>query len=158
MTAPDFKAILIEAHGAAVAAAAHLPDVGACGFAWVTVDGNEPIARWCRKQPKGSAWGTGRGFYGDKGYPKGWQWWSPGYGGQQSVRIGDWKGIRTNLNPRPKAKDQKAGEIELYDLSTDVAETKNVAADHPEIVAKIAAIMKEQHVPAKLWPMKALDK
>ena len=82
MTAPDFKAILIEAHGAAVAAAAHLPDVGACGFAWVTVDGNEPIARWCRKQPKGSAWGTGRGFYGDKGYPKGWQWWSPGYGGQ----------------------------------------------------------------------------
>lgn len=82
---------------------------------------------------------------------------SPGYGGQQSVRIGDWKGIRTNLSPRPKAKDQKAGEIELYDLATDAAETKNVAADHPDVVAKIATIMKEQHVPTKLWPLRAID-
>jgi arylsulfatase A len=83
---------------------------------------------------------------------------SPGYGGQQSVRVGSWKGIRTNLNPRPKDKAQRSTELELYDLSTDDAETKNVAAQHPEIVAKIEAIMKEQHVPAKLWPLKAIDK
>jgi arylsulfatase len=83
---------------------------------------------------------------------------SPGYGGQQSVRMGNWKGIRTNLNPRPKAKDQKATEIELYDLAHDEAETKNIAAQHPEIVAKLEAIMKEQHVPTKLWPLNAIDK
>ena len=82
---------------------------------------------------------------------------SPGYGGQQCVRIGDWKGIRTNLNPRPKARDKKAGEIELYDLASDVAETKDIAAQHPDVVAKISAIMKNQHVPAKLWPLKAVD-
>jgi arylsulfatase len=83
---------------------------------------------------------------------------SPGYGGQQSVRMGNWKGIRTNLNPRPKAKDQKATEIELYDLAADEAETKNIAAQHPDIVAKLEAIMKEQHVPTKLWPLNAIDK
>ena len=83
---------------------------------------------------------------------------SPGYGGQQSVRVGNWKGIRTNLNPRPKDKAKASSGIELYDLATDEAETQNVAVKHPEIVAKIEAIMKEQHVPAKLWPLKALDK
>jgi arylsulfatase len=82
---------------------------------------------------------------------------SPGYGGQQSVRMGNWKGIRTNLNPRPKAKDQKATEIELYDLAADEAEAKNIAAQHPDIVAKLEAIMKEQHVPTKLWPLKTID-
>lgn len=78
----DFRSILEEAHAAARHAAKDMPDIGACGFAWVTVGGNEPIARWCRKQPHGSSWDAGRGFYGSKGYPKGWQWWGPGYNGQ----------------------------------------------------------------------------
>ena len=29
---------------------------------------------------------------------------SPGYGGQQCVRVGDWKAVRQNLNPNPTAK------------------------------------------------------
>ena len=78
----DYKAILDEAHAAARRAAYDLPDRGLCGFAWVTVEGNSPIARWCRKQAQGDTWETGRGYFGDKGWPKGWQWWSPGYSGQ----------------------------------------------------------------------------
>jgi hypothetical protein len=27
--------------------------------------------------------------------------------------------------------------VQLYDLSTDIAETKNLSADHPEIVARL---------------------
>ncbi len=84
--------------------------------------------------------------------------------GQQYLRMGDWKGIRLNLNPPSGAaakKKQAAGststELELYNLKTDPAETTNVAAQHPEIVAKMMAIMKEQHVPSKLWPIRALD-
>ncbi|MEO6246602.1 MAG: sulfatase-like hydrolase/transferase, partial [Opitutaceae bacterium] len=87
---------------------------------------------------------------------------SQGYGGQQCVRVGDWKAFRNNLNPPAgagKKKQPPAGStaIELYDLKTDPAETTNVAAHHPAIVAKLAAIMKEQHVPTKLWPIRALD-
>ena len=82
---------------------------------------------------------------------------APGYGGQQCVRVGDWKALRRNLNPNPKAKDQKPGEIELYNLAADPAETKDVAAQHPDIVAKLAAILREQHVKSDLFPMRALD-
>ena len=87
---------------------------------------------------------------------------SQAYGGQQCVRVGDWKAFRTNLNPPAGAGKKKptpvgSTAIELYDLKNDPAETTNVAAQHPEIVAKLAAIMQEQHVPSTLWPIRALD-
>ena len=82
---------------------------------------------------------------------------SPGYGGQQCVRVGNWKAIRTNLNPPPAATNQAPGAIELYDLTSDPAESRDVAAQHPEVVARLATILREQHVPAKLWPIRALD-
>jgi arylsulfatase A-like enzyme len=85
-----------------------------------------------------------------------------GTGGQQCVRVGDWKAIRLNLHLAPNApakKKQGAGTtaIELYNLATDPAETTNVAAQNPDVVARLAAIMKREHVPAKLWPIRVLD-
>jgi arylsulfatase A len=82
---------------------------------------------------------------------------APDYGGQQSVRVGHWKAIRTNLHPPPAATNQAPGAIELYDLASDPTESRDVAARHPEVVARLAAILREQHVPAKLWPIRALD-
>lgn len=82
---------------------------------------------------------------------------SPGYGGQQCVRVGDWKAFRGNLNPRGAAKSTPPGEIELYNLAKDPSESRDVAKEHPEIVARLAAILREQHVPTKLWPIRALD-
>jgi arylsulfatase A-like enzyme len=82
---------------------------------------------------------------------------SPGYGGQQCVRVGDWKALRRNLNPLPKAKDQKAGEIELYNLREDPSEEADVAAKHPEVVKELAAILEKQHVKSELFPIRALD-
>ncbi|MBI1367866.1 MAG: sulfatase-like hydrolase/transferase [Planctomycetes bacterium] len=74
-----------------------------------------------------------------------------GYGGQQFVRIGEWKAIRQGL---------AKGKIvtELYDLDKDPGESHNVAAEHPDIVKKCEAIMIQQHVPSQLFPIKALDK
>ena len=65
-------------------------------------------------------------------------WDYPEYGGQQAVRMGSWKGIR---------KDIKKGnlEIELYNLDEDIQELNNVANSYPEIVEKIALIMKSEH-------------
>jgi arylsulfatase A-like enzyme len=82
---------------------------------------------------------------------------SPGYGGQQCVRVGDWKLVRQHLNPGPKQKNPPAPTTELYDLARDPQETTNVAAQHPDIVAKLSIIAKEQHTPSKLWPVRVLD-
>lgn len=43
----------------------------------------------------------------------------------------------TDGTPNPYSSDKT--EVELYDLSNDISELKNVAADHPEIVAKLQA-------------------
>lgn len=83
---------------------------------------------------------------------------SPGYGGQQAVRVGDWKLVRQRLNPGPKAKNPKPPTTELYNLANDPAEEKDVAAERPEIVEKLSAIAKEQHVDSELFPNKGLDK
>jgi arylsulfatase A-like enzyme len=82
----------------------------------------------------------------------------PSYGGQQSVRIGDWKGVRQNLNPRGKNAPPPRLDIELYNLSDDVGETTNVAAEHPDIVARIERLLREQHTPSPDFPIPALDR
>jgi arylsulfatase A-like enzyme len=82
---------------------------------------------------------------------------SPGYGGQQCVRVGDWKAIRRYLHPGPKAKDQKPGKIELYDLAHDPAEKNDVAEKHPDVVARLHALLDKQHVKSEVFPLRALD-
>jgi arylsulfatase A-like enzyme len=82
----------------------------------------------------------------------------PGYGGQQCVRIGDWKGLRQNLNPAPAAKKAPDFTIQLFNLRADPAETTNVAAQHPDVVKQIAEVMRAQHTPSAEFPLPALDK
>lgn len=73
-----------------------------------------------------------------------------GYGGQQGVRMGPWKATRVNM--------QKGNlEIELFNLDTDIGQTKNVAAEHPEVMARIERILREEHVPSAEFPLKAID-
>lgn len=81
----------------------------------------------------------------------------PGYGGQQCVRIGDWKGLRQNLKPAPAAKKAPDFAIQLFNLRDDPAETTNVAAKYPDIVNKIADVMRAQHVASAEFPLPALD-
>ncbi len=82
---------------------------------------------------------------------------SPGYGGQQCVRVGDWKLVRQRLNPGPNQKNPLPPTTELYNLTEDPNETKDVAAQHPEVVARLSALAKEQHVKSALWPIRVLD-
>ncbi|MHC4580199.1 MAG: arylsulfatase [Planctomycetota bacterium] len=64
-------------------------------------------------------------------------WDFAGYGGQLAVRMGKWKGIKQNVRKDPDAP------AELYDLENDVSESRNVAADHPVVAARIEKIMLE---------------
>ena len=65
-------------------------------------------------------------------------------GGKQAVRWGDWKGIRLNVS------DNRNGPIELYDLSTDLAEEHNVASKHSDVVAQIVRFMNDAHVESEI--------
>jgi arylsulfatase A-like enzyme len=65
-------------------------------------------------------------------------------GSKQAVRMGDWKAAR--LEPGQP--------LELYDLKKDVGETENVAAQHPEIVAKIDAYLKTARTESERWPLR----
>lgn len=64
-------------------------------------------------------------------------WWKPG---RQAVRMGNWKAIRQEVGDTPEAP------IELYDLSKDISETKNIAAQHVDVVKKAADLMRSERV------------
>jgi arylsulfatase A len=75
----------------------------------------------------------------------------PGYGGQQAVRLGDWKGVRQGLG--------KPGPVrtELYDLKGDVGETRDVAAEHPDVVARMDVLLAREHQSSAAFPIPAID-
>jgi arylsulfatase A len=50
-------------------------------------------------------------------------------------------------------KKKPNGPIELYDLSNDLSEEKNIADKHPKIVNKMGTIMKEVRTPNDLFKL-----
>jgi arylsulfatase A-like enzyme len=74
-------------------------------------------------------------------------YWEYHFGKQQAVRIGRYKGIRFGGTKEP---------IELYDLMTDIGESKNIASSHPELVKKINSLMEEARQGSEFtryWPL-----
>ena len=69
----------------------------------------------------------------------------PGYGGQEAVRDGDWKAVRTALRKREGGWPALEG-WQLYNLADDPIESRDLAAAHPEIVARLAAIATREYV------------
>ena len=71
-----------------------------------------------------------------------WEFHERGF--QQAVRMGKWKAVRLK-NGAP---------LELFDLEADRNEEHEVAAKHPDIVAKIEAILKTARTESAQWPVK----
>lgn len=67
-------------------------------------------------------------------------------GGRQAVRMGKWKGVRQQAMKIADAP------IELYDLSNDPAESRDISASQPEVVARIRKVMQTQHIENKDFP------
>jgi arylsulfatase A-like enzyme len=61
-------------------------------------------------------------------------------GGKQAVREGDWKAVRLKVHTQPETP------LKLYHLPSDLGETRNVAREHPEIVARMRQLMRDAHV------------
>ncbi len=62
----------------------------------------------------------------------------------QAVRTGNWKAVR----PAP------GRPLELYDLASDLGETTNVAAAHPDVVARIDAYLRTARTDSEFWPLR----
>jgi len=67
-------------------------------------------------------------------------------GGKVAVRMGNWKAVKTDIEKIPH------GATELYDLSTDIGEAKNIASDHKEIVHKLDSLIEASHVRSDDFP------
>ena len=76
-------------------------------------------------------------------------WESPARQGAQAVRIGDWKGVRLGVKRDPAAK------VQLFDLKSDPAESRDVAGEHPEVVVKIERVMREGREESSEFPLLA---
>jgi len=81
-----------------------------------------------------------------------WEFPAPAYGGQQAVRMGKWKGLRMGILKGNM-------KIQLFNLEEDPQEQHDIGDQHPEIVAKIIAVMKKEHTTPEVdaFRMKALD-
>ena len=66
------------------------------------------------------------------------------FGRQQAIRVGDWKLYRTS---------NKTGKIKsfLYNLKDDVAESKNLAAEKPDVLHKLIKMTKEARTVDNNW-------
>lgn len=74
----------------------------------------------------------------------------PGYGGQQSIRRGDWKLVRQQLGKNRTTP-------ELYNLRKDPSETTDVANQHPELVEELSQLILQERTPSQLFPLKPWD-
>ena len=62
---------------------------------------------------------------------------------KRAVRMGKWKGVKLSADVA----------LELYDLSNDVGETRDVAASNPQIVTRIEAILKTARTESLEFPV-----
>jgi len=66
-------------------------------------------------------------------------------GGKQAIRADQWKAVRIPMI---------SGHTELYDLSNDVGETVDLAAERPDVVHRLESLMDDAHVEDPSWKPK----
>lgn len=70
--------------------------------------------------------------------------------GAFAIREGNWKlefcpGSGGWSNPKPGSPEEKTlPTVQLYDLSKDIGETNNVQAQHPDVVARLTRLLKQE--------------
>jgi arylsulfatase A-like enzyme len=76
-------------------------------------------------------------------------WVYPEYTGQVAVRMGNYKALRQKL-----ATPKKISPWELYDISKDPGETKNLAAENPDIIKQAEETLRRETAPNPNFPLK----
>ncbi len=58
-----------------------------------------------------------------------------------------WRGCATD------GVESVAAALSVDDLATDLSETKDVAADHPDVVRRLTMLMDREHTPSDRWKL-----
>jgi arylsulfatase A len=69
-------------------------------------------------------------------------------GGRQAVRKGNWKYVSYNVF------DPEKRTVELYNLSTDIGEDKNIGNLHPDIIKEMNDLLNRARTPSDVFPFK----
>ena len=64
-------------------------------------------------------------------------------GGKQAIRMGKWKAVRLGWKPP----------VELYDLETDLGETTDIAAHHPDLIEKMGTLFRQARTENSFYPI-----
>jgi len=93
------------------------------------IDGMDVMAVW-----KGKSTATQPYYY--------WEFHEGGF--TRAIRRGNWKCIQL-----------KSGQMQLFDLSQDLGEEKDLAGARPELVAELKGLMQKARTENPDWPVKA---
>lgn len=93
------------------------------------IDGTSVLSQWMGKGPVPHAH-----FY--------WEFHEGGFA--QAVRQGNWKCIK-----------QKNGKVELYDLSKDLGEERDLAGENPKVLEEMKTLIRKSRTDSADWPVSA---
>lgn len=68
----------------------------------------------------------------------------PEKGGQVAIRMGNWKGVKSNMKKNMNAP------WEIFNLQDDIKETINLVSQHPELVKKFEEIINKEHTTSSI--------
>ena len=71
--------------------------------------------------------------------------------GEIAIRFADFKAVKSGI------RKNKNAAWELYDMRSDEKETTDVASKHPEIISKLDAIVKKEHLNATVKEWEFID-
>ena len=67
--------------------------------------------------------------------------------GWQALRFESWKAVRRDVSRVPDAP------VELFDLSADPSESRDLAGSHPEVARRARELMQRAHAKSRLFPL-----
>ncbi|HEY0668790.1 MAG TPA: N-acetylgalactosamine-6-sulfatase, partial [Sphingobacteriaceae bacterium] len=74
-------------------------------------------------------------------------------GGQVAIRMGDWKGVKTQV----RKSGYKNTPWMIFNLREDRSETKNLAEKHPELIKLFDEIVHKEHRPSHIKEWEIID-